>query len=219
VFITHLHSDHTLGLPDLIFSPWVLDRPVPLEVYGPTGIDSMTRHIEEAWSQDIDIRLHGGEPELSPGVRSVAHVISRGPIYSDANVRVDAIPVSHGTWPVAFGYRFTTSDGVIVISGDTRPTDSLVAACAGCDVLLHEVYSAMKLPTRPPPWQTYHRAFHTSTVELAHIAVLARPKRLVLYHQLFWGTTDADLVREIRDAGYAGAVLSGKDLDVFEIGK
>ena len=67
VFITHLHSDHTLGIPDLMFSPWVLERPVPLEVYGPPGMLLMTHKIEEAWSDDIDIRLHGGEPQTTRG--------------------------------------------------------------------------------------------------------------------------------------------------------
>ncbi len=215
VFITHLHSDHTLGLPDLIFTPWVLDRPVPLEIYGPRGIEAMTRHIEEAWAEDIDIRLHGGEPKHPATYKSVTHEIAPGLVYQDAKVRVEAIAVAHGTWPEAFGYRFVTPDRTIVISGDTRPTDAIVDACHGCDVLVHEVYSAVTLKTRPPEWQTYHAAFHTSTVELAALATKAHPGLLVLYHQLFWGATDADLEGEIRQAGYRGQVISGRDLGVY----
>lgn len=215
VFITHLHSDHTLGLPDLMLSPWVLDRPVPLEVYGPPGIEAMTRHIEEAWRQDIDMRLFGLEPLSNRNYRAVTHVIQAGPIYRDEKVAVEAIPVQHGSWPDAFGFRFKTADRTIVVSGDTRPVDAVAAACDGCDVLLHEVYSAEALTRRPEAWRTYHRAFHTSTVELAALAKKARPKLLVLYHQLYWGATDEDLVREIHDAGYAGRVVSGRDLDVF----
>ena len=219
VFITHLHSDHTLGLPDLMLSPWVLERPVPLEVYGPPGIDSMVRNIESAWHEDINIRLHGGEPQHPGSVRAIVHDITAGKIYEDNNIRVDAIPVAHGTWHHAYGFRFTTPDGTIVISGDTRPTDSLVDACQSCDILVHEVYSAEKFKTRPQEWQQYHRAYHTSTTELGHMALRAQPKTLVLYHQLFWGSTDDDLLREIREAGYSGTVVSGKDLDVFEGGK
>ncbi len=215
VFITHLHSDHTLGLPDLMLSPWVLDRPVPLEVYGPPGIEAMTRHIEKAWRQDIDMRLFGLEPLSNRAYRAVTHVIEPGRIYRDDKVEVDAIPVLHGSWPEAYGFRFKTADRTIVVSGDTRPAESLVAACDGCDVLLHEVYSAATLAGRPEAWQAYHRSFHTSTVELAAIAKKARPKLLVLYHQLYWGATDADLLREIRAAGYDGRVVSGQDLDVF----
>lgn len=77
----------------------------------------------------------------------------------------------------------------------------------------------IRVDARPPEWQQYHRAFHTSTSELAHIALRAKPKKLVLSHQLFWGASDDDLVREIRGAGYSGTVISGKDLDVFEVGK
>jgi len=215
VFITHLHSDHTLGLPDLMLSPWVLERPVPLEVYGPTGIAEMTHHIEEAWRQDIDMRLFGLEPQSSRNYRAIPHVITPGRIYQDDWVKVDAIPVLHGSWPEAYGFRFVTPDRTIVISGDTRATETIATACAGCDVLVHEVCSAERLATRSPEWQTYHRAFHTTTVDLARIAAEARPGLLVLYHQLTWGTTDEDLVREIHEAGYEGKVVSGQDLDVF----
>jgi len=215
VFVTHLHSDHTLGLPDLMLSPWVLDRPVPLDVYGPDGLAAMTRHIEEAWRQDIDIRLHGAEPLSTDTYRAAVHAIEPGRIYEDANVEVDALPVHHGSWPEAYGFRFRTADRTIVISGDTTPVDAIVEACDGCDVLLHEVYSAKRLAARTADWQAYHRAHHTSTVELAELAARARPRLLVCYHQLYWGATDADLVEEIREAGYAGDVVSGQDLDVF----
>jgi ribonuclease BN (tRNA processing enzyme) len=217
VFVTHLHSDHTLGLPDLMLSPWVLERPVPLEAYGPPGLKAMTDRLEEAYRADIDMRLYGLEPQSTRNYRAIVHEIDRsgGAVYSDDRVTVDAIPVAHGSWPEAFGYRFTTSDRTIVFSGDTTPTQAVADACHRCDVLVHEVYSAEKFKTRPAEWQTYHAAFHTSTTQLAALAAKAQPGVLVLYHQLFWGATDEDLIREIRAAGYGGAVVSGKDLDVF----
>jgi len=216
VFITHLHSDHTLGLPDLMLSPWVLERPVPLDVYGPPGLRAMTSHIESAYRADIDMRLHGGEPQKTRNYRAVVHEIRKGGVaYQDARVKIEAIVVAHGAWPEALGYRVTTPDRTIVISGDTRPTPAIIDACNGCDILVHEVYSAEKFKTRTPDWQKYHAAFHTSTVELAALATKARPKLLVLYHQLYWGATDADLLKEIAAAGYSGAVSSAKDLDVY----
>jgi ribonuclease BN (tRNA processing enzyme) len=127
---------------------------------------------------------------------------------------VKAFAVPHANWKHAFGYRFEARDRVVVLSGDTRASDAVVRACDGCDVLVHEVYSAERWKSRPPEWQRYHRDAHTSTAELAAIATRARPKLLVLYHQLFWGATDDDLVREIRN-GYSGAVVSARDLDVF----
>ena len=214
LFLTHLHSDHTVGLPDLIFSPWVLERTAPIEIYGPPGTSRMVDLIEQAYAEDVAIRLHGGEPSNKTGWRAIAHDVPAGEVYRDSNVTVTAFEVAHGQWPHAYGYVFQSRDRKIVISGDTHPTDAVVNACNGCDVLLHEVYSAERLAARPPAWQRYHKAYHTSTTELAAIATRARPKLLVLYHQLYWGDDDAALLRQVK-AGYRGAVVSARDLGVY----
>ncbi len=218
LFVTHLHSDHTLGLPDAILSPWVLDRPNPIRVFGPPGTAAMADRIREAWREDIRMRLYGLEPrDANPDAhRALVTEITGGPAFEDDRVRVTAIPVRHGSWPHALGYLFEGGGRRVVVSGDARPSPSLVEACAGCDVLVHEVYSAEAFRERSPEWQAYHARAHTSTVELAELAGEARPKLLVLYHQLYWGTTDDDLVREIRRAGYEGDVVSAADLDVFD---
>ncbi|MCG6955763.1 MAG: MBL fold metallo-hydrolase [Gemmatimonadetes bacterium] len=217
LFLTHLHSDHTVGLPDLLLTPWVLDRPDPLTVFGPPGTKRMMDLIGQAWSEDIAIRRDGLEPHEHnrDAYRSVVHEIEPGFVYQDSLVKVYAFPVKHGSWAHAYGYRFEGPDRTIVLSGDTRPTDAVVEACNGCDVLVHEVYSAARFAGRSPEWQRYHKAFHTSTTELADIARRAHPKLLVLYHQLYWGTDDAGLVKEIRAAGYTGRVVSAADLDVL----
>lgn len=217
LFITHLHSDHTVGLPDVILSPWVLDRPGPIRIFGPPGTAEMVTHIEAAWREDIHMRLFGTEPRDSnaDAYRAIVTETTGGPVYEDENVHVTAIPVLHGSWPHPLGYRFEAGGRTIVISGDARPSESLVEACNGCDVLVHEVYSAETFQRRPPAWQAYHARAHTSAVELADIATRARPGLLVLYHQLYWGATDEDLVREIREAGYGGPVVSAADLEVY----
>jgi ribonuclease BN (tRNA processing enzyme) len=214
VFMTHLHSDHTVGLPDLMFSPWVLERSAPLDVYGPPGITRMVNLLEQAYSEDVDIRLHGGEPSNKTGYAATTHEATSGIVYRDSNVTVTAFEVAHGKWPHALGYKFVTRDRTIVISGDTHPTEAIVRECNGCDVLLHEVYSAERLKTRPAAWQAYHRAYHTSTTELGEIASRAKPKLLVLYHQLYWGDTDDGLVRAVR-ARFGGEVVSARDLGVY----
>ena len=217
VFVTHLHSDHTLGLPDLLLSPWVLDRPGPLHVTGPPGIAEMMEGIESAWRSDVHMRLYGLEPrDANPDGHQALVVETRGGVVLDEDgLEVSAIPVLHGSWPHPVGYRFEADGRVIVISGDARPSESLVEACGGCDVLVHEVYSARAFQTRPPEWQQYHADAHTSTEELAELASRARPKTLVLYHQLYWGASDDDLIRELRDAGYDGVVHSAADLDLY----
>ena len=169
------------------------------------------KHLSEAYSADIDIRLRGGQPHNSTGYRAIAKDVSPGIIYRDSNVTVTAFEVRHGTWRQAFGYRFQTRDRVIVVSGDTRPTEEIVKQCNGCDVLVHEVYSAALFPRQPPDWRAYHSRFHTSTSELAGIASRALPKLLVLYHQLYWGATDADLIAEV-SRSYHGPVVSAHDL-------
>ena len=141
-FATHLHSDHTLGLADLILTPWILERPVPLELYGPRGLRAMTQHIVSAYAEDLRIRTRGGEPKHGYDPRIVnVHEISPGFVYRDERVTVTAFAVKHGAWEQAFGYRFQTPDRTIVISGDTAPDDRIVEQCHRCDVLIHEVYS------------------------------------------------------------------------------
>jgi ribonuclease BN (tRNA processing enzyme) len=215
VFITHLHSDHTLGLPDLMLSPWVLERSDPLAVYGPPGIAAMVSHLTAAYGEDIDNRLHGLEPINKTGWQTKAIEIAPGVVYRGDGMIVTAFAVHHGDWEDAYGYTFQTAGRRIVVSGDTLPSAEIVAQCHGCDVLVHEVYSVAGFKRRPPAWQNYHAHSHTSTVQLAQIAKQAKPKLLVLYHQLYWGSTDADLLREIAAAGYTGTVVSAHDLGVY----
>jgi ribonuclease BN (tRNA processing enzyme) len=214
VFVTHLHSDHTLGYPDLILTPWIMGRERPLEAYGPSGLHEMTDNILKAWQQDIDIRTNGREHENRTGYHVNAHEIHPGLIYRDGNVKVTAFLVSHGSWKEAYGYRFDTHDRSIVLSGDTTPTEAVVKTCNGCDVLIHEVYSQAAFERRPPAWQQYHSHFHTSSKELGRIANEAKPGLLILYHQLLWGSTEEELLQEIRQV-YSGKVVSAHDLDVY----
>ena len=221
VFVTHLHSDHTVGYPDLIFTPWVVGRKEPIEVYGPPGIQGMTEHVLAAWVDDVKIRNEGMErsfPEHGPdGYRVNAHEVSPGVVYTDGNVTVTAFTVKHGEWgPRAFGYRFQTADRTIVITGDTSPSESVVEQCNGCDILIHEVYTEAGYAKATPDWQRYRRAYHTSSRQLAELATRARPRLLILYHQSyqFNQSTEEDLMREMR-AAYHGRFVSGHDLDVF----
>lgn len=214
VFVTHLHHDHTAGLPDLLFTPWTLGRTAPLEVFGPPGTAALVGHVQDAWREDVRIRLDGLEPANGTGWQAQAQEVTAGLVYADTNVTVTAFAVAHGSWPVAFGYRFTTRDRTVVVSGDTRATDAIVAQCQGCDVLVHEVYAQAGWDRLPADWQRYHAAFHTSALDLGRIAARARPGLLVLYHQLPWSASPDRVLEEIR-AHFDGRVVYGKDLDVY----
>ena len=218
-FITHLHSDHTLGYPDLILTSWVMGRRRPLAVYGPPGLQAMTDHLIAAYAEDIRIRTQGLEREPANGYQVAVHEISPGVIYDSGGVRVTAIPVLHGSWAHAYGYRFDTPGRVIVVSGDTRPAPALAAAAAGVDVLVHEVYYGANIRAEPRPggdlWPQYIRQFHTSDSELGAIAARAKPKLLVLTHILRYGASDSTLLAAIRRGGYEGRVAVGHDLDRY----
>ncbi|UCD75869.1 MAG: MBL fold metallo-hydrolase [Phycisphaerales bacterium] len=214
VFITHLHSDHTIGYPDLILTPAVLGRPGPLEAYGPPGLAKMTDHLLAAYDEDIRRRVDGFEEGNPEAYKVNVHEFEPGVIYEDGNVKVIAFPVPHAGWEHAFGFRFETPDRIIVISGDTTPCPELVEQARGCDILVHEVYSTAAFADRSPKWQKYHANAHTSSHQLAEIARQVRPGLLVLTHQLLWGTAEEELLAEIREI-YDGEVRSGRDLDSF----
>ncbi len=214
LFVTHLHSDHTAGYPDLILTPPNLDRKLPLEAWGPQGLRTMTEHILQAWTVDLKVRLHGMQPVTPEGFQVHAHDVKPGEIYKDENVRVIAFRVPHGDFPGAFGYRFEAKDKVIVISGDTTYSPELIAASKGADILVHEVYSEKGWGRRTPDWQKYHAAFHTSAPDVGKVAAAVQPKKLVLYHLLPMGETEAEVVGEVK-RNFSGEVIWGKDLDVI----
>ena len=214
VFLTHLHSDHTTGYPDLILTPWVLERSDPLKVFGPEGIKNMTTKILEAYKADIDYRIDGLEPANESGWKVEAVEVNEGIIYEDELIEVIAFKVNHGTWDNAYGYKFITEDKTIVVSGDTAPSKQLIEMSQGVDILVHEVYSQAGFNRRTEVWKKYHASHHTSTKELAEIANEAQPKLLVLTHILFWGSTEEEILEEV-ESSYSGKVSLGQDLSIY----
>jgi ribonuclease Z len=219
LFITHLHSDHTLGYADLILTSWVMRRRAPFPVYGPPGLQRMTNHLLAAYSEDIDIRTNGLEHEVAGGYRVDVHEIHAGVVYEKDGVRVTAIAVQHGTWKESFGYRIDTAGRSIVISGDTRPSEALIKASRGVDILIHEAYSASRLTPEDRPggkdWPRYCREYHTSDVELGQLAERVQPKLLILDHLVRMGASDEELLAGVRTGGYSGRVVIGKDLERY----
>jgi ribonuclease BN (tRNA processing enzyme) len=222
-FVTHLHSDHTVGYPDLIFTPWVMGRKVPLEVYGPKGIKAMTDHILAAWQADIEERVstETWQPRNYRDTYKVnVHEISSGVIYKDANVTVTAFPTKHA-FPETYGYRFDTTDRSIVISGDTTYSEATIDACHGCDVLIHEA-TTLEFLAKRPDFQPYSAKYHTNTTQLAELASKAKPRLLIIYHASIvlrpglrpQASSPEHLLKEVL-SGYSGEVVVGRDLDVY----
>jgi len=219
VFFTHLHSDHVLGYPDLIFTSWVFGRRTPMKAFGPPGLKAMTASLITAFSEDIKVRTEGLEHAPSLGYRVNVRETRSGVVYDSGGVRVTAFPVPHGAWPVALGYRIDAAGRSIVISGDTRPSDEVVRQSAGVDVLVHEVYSAAKVVNEKMAdggdWPKYLASAHTSDVELASIAAVAKPKMVILTHVISLGATDAEMITAVQSRGYTGRVVVGHDLDRY----
>ncbi len=223
VFITHLHSDHTLGYPDLILTTWVMGRRTPLQVYGPIGLKKMTKHILAAWDEDIHVRIEGLERQTSKGYKVAVHefdVADTGSVvYEKDGVHISAIPVLHGCWKQAYGFRIDTPDRSIVISGDTVPTNTILEASREVGVLVHEVYPAAQIAPESrsggSAWPSYMREFHTSDVELGLLVSQAKPKLLVLHHIVRQIEDDDELLESIRAAGFEGEVVVAKDLDRY----
>jgi ribonuclease Z len=213
-FLTHLHSDHVVGCPDLMLTPPNAGRTLPLQIYGPAGTRAMTSHLLQAFRVDLDVRLRGTQPHDAAAFEVHARDVRAGEVYRDEAIRVIAIAVPHGNFPGAFAYRFEAKDKTIVISGDTTYSPALIAAAKGCDILVHEVYSEQGLARRTPDWKRYHAAFHTSGPDVGRVAAQVRPRKLVLYHLLPMGETPEQVLREVRST-YNGDVLYASDLEVI----
>jgi ribonuclease BN (tRNA processing enzyme) len=217
LFVTHLHSDHVLGLADLIFTSWILGRSRAFPVYGPHGLAQMTEHLYAAFSEDIRIRTEGLEHESRGGYRVQVREISPSVVYDSGGVRVTAFAVNHGEWREAYGYRFDTPGRSIVLSGDTRPSEELVRMATRVDVLIHEVQpsdSTLHPPHRSTvAWANYVRQYHTTALQLGKLAARAQPKLLVISHN-GRRASDEVILADIRRS-FAGPVVIAADLQRF----
>ncbi|MEE4302108.1 MAG: MBL fold metallo-hydrolase [Pseudomonadales bacterium] len=215
-FLSHLHSDHVVDYPELIATLW-WRRAAPLEIHAPTGFAAMHAATLDFLAPDTALRVGGAQPvsALTPDRIAVA-TIAPGVLVEEGDLRIEAFPVDHGDIEPAFGFRIEAGDAVIVISGDTRYSETLIERARGADLLIHEVVPDAALASRPPLWRAYHAAAHTSATDLARVAQAVRPGVLVLTHGLYFGEPEADVLDEIVAAGYGGPTVLAEDLDLFE---
>ena len=214
-FLTHIHSDHTTGLSDLLLTPWIMGRENKLNLYGPKGLEKMAGSLLDAYADDIDYRVNGTQPSNGTGYQFNFTGLADGVVFQDRNLKVEAFKVNHGDFEDAYGFRFTSNDKVIVFSGDTGPSKSLERYAKDADILVHEVYSNAGFLKKTKDWQIYHRGHHTSTYEVGEIASRAKPKLLVLSHILFWGADERDILEETRRT-FSGNIKIAEDLMVIK---
>ena len=228
VFLTHLHSDHTVGLPDLWLTGWLPTpygrRVTPLGVWGPTGTRAMTAGLTRAFAWDIDRRSRGeGLPAAAAAFD--AHDIRPGIVFERGGVRVTAFLVDHGgLLQPAYGYRVDYRGRSVVISGDTRPNENLVRAAAGADVLVHEVIVAPAALLAQSATARRIVGFHTLPEDAGRIFARVHPRLAVYTHVVLLRIDPAfpapdvtELVRRTRTT-YDGPLELGEDLMSIEIG-
>ena len=220
IFLTHLHSDHLVGFPELWLSGWLFaTRTRPWRVFGPTGTAAMADHLQQAFSIDVKSRVQENAPLLpAAGAELMATDIRPGIVFENNGVRVTAIEVDHRAIAPAFGYRVDYADRSVVLSGDTQPVDNLIKAAQGTDLLIHEVYDANEELLKQNPRLSRVQTFHTSASQAGTVFARVHPKLAVYSHIVLRGVTPTELVQRTR-ATYKGPLMVGDDLMRFAIGE
>jgi len=212
VFLTHLHSDHTAGLPDLFDTSWQFGRKtVPLQLYGPPGTKKLARAMLDFFAEDIHVRRDLMEKHPAAGATIDTHIVREGVVYDDGEVKVTAFAVDHKPVRYAFGYRFEAGGRSIVVSGDTRPTENLVRFAKGADVLVLEAYLPEHFDKVDTPAVAARlKSYHVSAEEAGQLAGRAGVRKLVLTH-LIPANAD-DTFRERAARAFHGEIVVGRDL-------
>ena len=217
LFLTHLHSDHTVGIPDLWLTGWARGRKVPFQVWGPAGTKEMMSHLEEAFQFDIRIRQEDDKLPAQ-GVAVTAKDIEQGVVYDNSGIKVTAFAVDHGMVKPALGYRIDFAGHSVVLSGDTRPSENLIHFSAGTDVLIHEVIDPQAFRAKNPLVSAERfqaiAGHHTTAEQAGTIFSRVKPK-LAVYSHIVPGDAP-DLVSLTRKT-YAGPLEVGEDLMSLEI--
>ncbi len=219
LFLTHLHSDHVVGIPDLWLTGWIRGRKAPLRVWGPAGTREMMSHLKEAFQFDIRIRQEEGKLPAQ-GVDVAARDIEQGIVYDEAGIKVTAFAVDHGVVKPALGYRVDFAGHSVVLSGDTRFSENLIHFAQGTDVLIHEVIDPEAFRTNNPSMSAERfrsiTGHHTTPDQAGTIFSRVKPK-LAVYSHIVPGDTP-NLLPLTRKT-YSGPLEVGKDLMSFEIGE
>jgi ribonuclease Z len=220
IFLTHHHSDHVVGFPDLWLTGWIGQpwgkRCAPLSVWGPAGTQEMMDHLPKAFHVDIRVRSKSYPPD---GVTLVADEVSEGRVFAKDGITVSAFKVDHGGEDLpAFGYRIDYRGRAAVLSGDTTFNENLIEHARGADLLVHEVTAVAGSAAENAEQLKRISSNHTTPQQAGEIFARVEPKLAVYNHLLLFGTATAkDLIPATRQR-YAGPLVVGEDLLAIELG-
>jgi ribonuclease Z len=217
LFLTHLHSDHVIQIPDLLLTGWVGGgRRTPLEVWGPPGTRAMMNHLTQAFAFDIHMRRDVDEKAPADGIEVISHEIRQGVVLDQAGIKVTAFLVDHSPVAPAFGYRVDYRGRSVVLSGDTRVSENLIRHAAGVDVLIHEALDADTVrgwfPTKPAIAEAI-LAKHTTPRQAGEVFSRVKPRLAVYSH-----APDSEAIIAQTRETYAGPLQGAEDLLTIEIG-
>lgn len=220
LFVTHLHSDHIVGIPDFWLTGWVYGRQEPLHIWGPAGTGEMVSNLEKAYRFDIHIRRDVDEKLSATGVQLVSADISEGVVYERNGVKVTVFNVDHGPVKPAFGYRVDYGGHSVVLSGDTRVSENLIRNAKDTDLLIHEVMDVETFrKIRPELTERQIQAVkdhHTSPEDAGTVFARVKPK-LAVYSHIAGGGKAEDVIAATRKT-YSGPLEFGTDLMSFDVG-
>lgn len=221
ILLTHLHSDHVVGLPDLWLTGWIFGRKAPLHLDGPAGTAALAANLEKAYAFDVETRRDRDERIPGAGALIDAKDITPEAVVELGGVKITAFVVDHGPVKPAYGYRIDYAGKSVVLSGDTRYSENLIAHAKECDVLIHEVVATdveRRLSQLRDPAVTQRIIDHHTTPEDAGRVFSAVKPRLAVYsHIVPSPTTAKDLEGPTRKT-YSGPLVVGEDLMVITVG-
>jgi ribonuclease Z len=228
LLLTHYHSDHINGVPDLWLTGWLppvwAGRKTPFRVIGPTGAKRLMAGLEQAYAADIAIRIVDEKVPRSGIAVEVQEFDHDGVIYEKDDLKVTAFEVDHGdVIKPCFGYRFDYRGRSAVLSSDTRYNENVIRYGKGVDLLVHEVM-AVRPALLDEPGIPHIMSHHTSPQDAGRVFAQARPKLAVFTHIVLLGSprvpamTAADVLTLTRET-YDGPLVAGEDLMSFEIGE